>query len=215
MIDLLPQEILLEVFDYLPSKDLLSLTLTLKPFNTLISSSNNLSKRLEVHFVSEHKSLAWSGLRKYSKFYLEGSPAKFFLPVFRRIHADVVELCVTCVQMEAIVLKEILILCQNLRKLTIKNNRIAYLSDDFDAPLPSLNLDILHYRNYTDQSTKIFNLLMGCQTKELIVFGFTSSCEELRKFMNLQKKLEIFCLKDADSKSTLFDDKSITEGGFR
>lgn len=214
MIDLLPQEILLEVFDYLPSKDLLALTLTLKSFDETISSSNHLSRRLEVHFVSEHKALTWSGARKHSKFYLEGSPAKYFLPIFREIHADVIELCITCVRMEATVFKEILLLCKNLKKLTIKNNRIAFL-EDFVAPLPCLNLDTLHYRNFTDQSTKIFNLLMGCQTKELIVFGFTSSCVELRRFMNLQKKLEIFCLKDANRKTTLFDDQSITGGDFR
>lgn len=128
---------------------------------------------------------------------------------------NVLELCIICVKMEAEVLKEILIACKNLKRLTIKDNRISYADADFAAPLPRLQLDYFQYRNFIEQPTKIFNLFFECQVKKFIIYGFSASCEALRRFLAGQKILEDLSFKDVGSKSTLFDDKSIVNVNFR
>lgn len=204
MLDLLPKELIIEILNLLPSKSLIALTETCKLFNEIISENSHLTENLEVHFVPENKILIWTGYRKYSKVYLEGSVAKFYREIFIDISDNLKELQVICLSMEATILKEILINCINLKKLLIKDNKISYKNEDFEHPLPQLFLHTLHYKNFTLQSTEIFKILQNCQVREMKIVGFSSSCEALKKFIKAQTDLQSFALHDADKNSSIF-----------
>jgi len=214
MIDLLPKELIIEILNILPSQSLIALTETCKLFNEIISENSHLSENLELHFVPENKILKWTGYRKYSKVYLEGSAAKFYREIFIDISENLRELQVICLNMEAAILKEILINCVNLKKLLVKDNKISYKNEDFVEPLPNLCLNILHYRNFTLQSTEIFKILLNCQVREMKIVGFSSSCEALKKFIKAQTDMQSFALHDVDKNSSIFSNDVLNSVDF-
>lgn len=214
MLDLLPKELIIEILNLLPKQSLLALTETSKFFNEIISEHSHLTKHLELHFVPENKLLTWTGARKYTKIYLEGSVAKFYRDIFMDISENIQELQVICLSMEATILKEILINCVNLKRLLIKDNKISYKNEDFEDPLPLLCLHILHYRNFTQQSTEIFKILNNCQVRDLKIVGFSSSCEALTKFIKNQTDLQTIAIHDADKNSSIFSSEMLISVDF-
>ncbi|KAG5668494.1 hypothetical protein PVAND_016433 [Polypedilum vanderplanki] len=209
MIDLLPQEILINIFSFLTSRhDLLNLTTTCRFFNEIISSNLNLCKILEVHFVPENRIIEWTGNRKYSRAFIEGFAAKHFINIFENFGCNLREIQIICQKIEGSNLKKILINCKNLIKIVIKDNKVNFNEEDFSEPLPKLKLQTLHYRNFFSQSCKIFKLLNNCSTKELIVIGFTEYCEDLKIFIKNQENLEMLNLQDVQEKSKIFNDEN-------
>jgi hypothetical protein len=208
MIDLLPQDILIDIFALLPRQDLISLTKTCKYFNESISENSNLCKNLELHFVPENSVLEWTGRRRYTRAYIEALAARHFMTIFENFGANLREIQVICMKTEAAVLKKILMSCRNVVKLVLKDNNVRYNLDDFDEPLPRLQLQTFHYRNFFSYTSQIFKLFKRCTVKDLIVVGHTGSCDDLKDFMKTQEKLEIFSLQDIQEKSSIFCDEN-------
>lgn len=214
MLDLLPKELIIEILRLLPQRSLLALTETCTLFNDLISENSTLSEQFELFFVPENKILKWTGCRKYSKVYLEGTAANFYRPIFLDISDNLREIHIICLSMDGSVLKEIFLNCVNLKKILIKDNRISYKNEDFDEPLPQLNLHILNYRNFTLQSTEIFKILLNCQVRDLKIVGFSSSCEALKKFIKNQKDMQSIAIHDADKNSSIFSTEMLDSVDF-
>ncbi|KAL7011124.1 hypothetical protein ACKWTF_014101 [Chironomus riparius] len=215
MLDLLPKELIIEILNLLPSQSLIALTETCKLFNEIVSENSHLTENLELHFVPENKILTWTGYRKYSRVYLEGTAAKYYREIFMDISDNLKELQVICLNMEAAILKEILLNCVNLKKLLVKDNKISYKNEDFEEPLPQLSLHTLHYRNFTLQSTEIFKILKNCQVREMKIVGFSSTCETLRKFIKAQTDMQSFALHDADKNSSIFSNDVLSSVDFK
>jgi len=215
MIDLLPKELIIEIFNLLPQRSLIALTETCKLFNEIISTNSILSEKLELHFVPENKILTWTGCRKYSKVYLEGYVAGFYLEILRSSCEFLKEIQIVCMSMKGQVLKEILLNCVNLKRILIKDNRIRYKDEDFEEPLPHLKLQILHYRNLIQQPTTIFRVLRNCQVRDLKIVGFSLSCEDLTQFIKNQTDMQSLAIHDTKKTSSIFATEMLNSVDFR
>jgi len=185
----LPEELLEEIFEYLPGWTLIQLTKCSKFLNNFISSNSILLKKIEVLLTENKKKNNWIGSRKYSKVKLSECELNYFYYIFVDIGESIKELTVQDCQINAKFFKKILTKCENLKILNIfsQDEQIDFKLVDFLEPLPKLKLKRLTLTSVNG----IFNLLMKCKISDLeIHLTKVESIFGYKEFIEMQKKLK-------------------------
>lgn len=143
----LPDEILLEIFNYLPIDDLLSLILTCKKFHSIIFSSTHLSEKFQLQLTLQNYNREWIGSRKYVDVFIDAISARHFLYILSKIGKDVKMLCFNCHETDLAVVKQVLLMCPNVKKLWLYNIELpeVFYPDELNDPRPSYELEFFYY----------------------------------------------------------------------
>ena len=104
----LPEDVLVEIFEYLPGWSLIELTKCSKFLNNLIGSNKYLLKKIEVLLTENKKKNCWIGSRKYSKVKLSKCQLSTFYSIFVDIGESIKELTLNDCQVNANYFKQIL-----------------------------------------------------------------------------------------------------------
>ena len=144
----LPDEVLLEIFGFINTPSLLSLTQTCKKFNSLISNSTQLLQKFELHFKIENFDREWICTRKYSSAFIDKNAARHFLYIIAKIGGDFKSLTFNCDETDVMVAKNVLLMCPNLKKLWVYNfeKDDDFFPDELGDPRPTFDLDVLYFQ---------------------------------------------------------------------
>jgi hypothetical protein len=147
-INILPDEILLEIFDMLPSDDLLSLTSTCHKFNSLILSSTQLSEKFQLQLTRANYNREWIGKRKYVDVFIDALSARHFLYILAKIGEDVKSLCFNAHETDPAIVKQVFLMCPNVKKLWLYNFEIPedFYPDELGEPRPKYELEFFYYQ---------------------------------------------------------------------
>ncbi|KAG5668366.1 hypothetical protein PVAND_016307 [Polypedilum vanderplanki] len=213
----LPEDVLIEIFNYLSSKDVLASTLVCKRFNDIISNSITLLNKFEVNFNRKKINNEWIGSRNYQKIKIEPQAFLHFLPIVKTIINDVTTLSLATIfsnqpgkwPPDENDIKELLLMTKNLKNLKVKFSRVK-IKQNKDKIKLKLNLDSLKIIG-GDEFLLLFH---DCQVKK---FSFTTFnynvSNELKKFLLNQENLEYF---DMSSVSCgLFQDNFLLTAKFQ
>ncbi|KAL7013812.1 hypothetical protein ACKWTF_015598 [Chironomus riparius] len=213
--DILPQELLLEIFTYLPAEDLLSLTLTCHKFNEIISNNSKLLENFEIQFISDYANNEWIGSRKYTRFFIDGFSGIYFLYILKDIGHDIDTLVINCSEFAVAYVKQMLLMCENLKNLTIYNATDDSDPQDYGYPFVKYDLDYFYFRGDID----VFKLFVECTAKELDVRrdydDESKDVSGLKTFLKTQKGLTDLKMENFDKTSSLFDDDSLVSLQFK
>ncbi|XP_070501434.1 uncharacterized protein [Chironomus tepperi] len=213
--DILPKELLIEIFTYLPAEDLLSLSLTCHTFNELISNNSKLLENFEVQFIFDYVNNEWIGSRKYTRLFIDGSSGIYFLYILKDIGPDIVNLVINCSDFAVAYVKQILLMCENVKNLTIYNATNDSDPQDYGYPFLKYNLDYFYFRGDID----VFKLFVDCTAKELDVRrdydDESKDVSGLKQFLKAQKDLSDLKMENFDKTSSLFGDDSLNLVNFR
>lgn len=212
--DILPKELLLEIFTYLPAEDLLSLTLTCHKFNEIISNNSKLLENFEIQFISDYANNEWIGSRKYTRLFIDGSWGIYFLYILKDIGPDIIDLVINCSDFAVAYVKQILLMCENLKNLTFYNATDDSDPQDYGYPFVKYDLDYFYFRG----DIGVFKLFIECTAKELDVRrdydDESKDVSGLKTFLKAQKNLSDLKMENFDKTSSLFDDDSLTALNF-
>lgn len=153
----LPDEVLLEIFEFIKRPDLLSLTQTCEKFNSLISTSTQLLSKFELHFTIDNFDREWLCTRKYSSAFIDKMAARHFLYIIAKIGGDFKSLVFNCDKTDVMVVKNVLLMCPNLKKLWVYNfeKDEDFYPDELGDPRPVFELDLFHFQG--EVSLKVFD----------------------------------------------------------
>ncbi|KAL7014738.1 hypothetical protein ACKWTF_016099 [Chironomus riparius] len=185
----LPEELLIEIFEYLPAWSLIQLTKCSKFLNTFVSSNNNLLSKIEVLLTENKNNKNWIGSRKYSKIKFSRCDLNQFNFIFIDIGESIKEMTLQDCQINANYFKKLLTKCENLRILDLVNQDepIDFKLVDFLDPLPKLKLKKLSLTAVNG----IFNILIKCRISDLEVhLKHKDSIFGYKEFIEMQKKLK-------------------------
>jgi hypothetical protein len=208
-----PEELLINIFSYLKSADILALSLTCKRFSEVINCSHQLISLLNVYFSKATAQLEWIGSREYSNvMIIEGGVDKL-LDIQEIFGHSVKKLSISIKDLKLLELIEILNCCPNLKELEITEKS----PDDEDystEQLPCLNFEKLKIHG----GLKSLKILKNCQTKELQVCwkprAYPSECK-LSEFFVTQKNLKTLKLEHFSEYSFEFPQNLIEKVQFR
>lgn len=188
----LPEEILVKIFKILQSKDILSLTLTCKTLNSIISDSRKLLERFVLKISDaklEEKKL--STLRKYSKYSFEGKiSADQLKDHFEFNGENICEITFSQFSIDVCFFKKILLKCLNVKKIKLIDAN--FINDNvmeiYQEPLPRLTLSELEFFS----NFEVLRLFSKCVINTVIVgTKYSSNFEILNEFTNI-KSLRIY-----------------------
>lgn len=142
----LPDEILLEIFDFLPPQMLCALTSTCQKFHSLILNSTQLSEKFQLQLTLANYNREWIGGRKYVDVFIDAVSARHFLYILARLGSDVKWLCFNCFETDPVVVKQVLLMCPNVKKLWLYNFEIpeVFYPDELGDPRPKYELEFLY-----------------------------------------------------------------------
>lgn len=210
----LPEELLVEIFEYLPASSLVQLTKCSNFFNNFVSSSKILLNKIEVLLTENKKKNEWIGSRKYSKVRLSKCELNSFYFVFISIGESIKELTLQDCQINANYFKKILMKCENLKILNLveQNQPLDFKLVDFLDPLPKLKLNKLALTSVNG----IFNLLMKCKISDLEIYLRKSeSIFGYKEFIEMQKKLKSLSIINYTENIQFFETDYLSVVGFR
>lgn len=210
----LPKELLIEIFDYLPSKDILTTMLVSKSFNNIISDSVSLRKKFRLNLHARRiASKEWIGSRQYSRVIMRDSSKKS-LDIMKNIAKNITELRLMFGRMYMKSLKKIFLRAKNLKDVSIVKMDFIDSEDDFKGELPILSLNSLNYNG----NKNLFRLLRDCSIKKLSVYSVYNTPDEIfyfKTFLKSQNSLEILEFTSFDQEWMLFDDEHLSEVNFK
>jgi len=213
--DFLPKELLLEIFTYLPAEDLLSLSLTCHKFNEIINNNSKLLENFEVQFISDYANNEWIGSRKYKKLFIDGSSGIYFLYILKDIGHEIIDLVINGHEFAVAYVKQILLMCENVKNLTVYNATNDSDPQDYGYPFIKYDLDYFYFRGDID----VFKLFVECTAKELDVRrdydDESKDVSGLKTFLKNQKDLNDLKIENFDKTSSLFEDESLTSLNFK
>ncbi|CAG9811396.1 unnamed protein product [Chironomus riparius] len=187
-----PEELLINIFSYLKSKDIITISQTCKRFSDVINCSKHIISLLTANFSKATAKSEWIGSREYSNVMIAEGGIEKFLDIQEMFGHFIKKLSIFVRDLKLLELIEILKLCPNLKELEITEKS----PDDVDFStdqLPSLNLNKIKIHG----GLKSLKVLENCQTKELEVCWrprvYPSVCK-LADFLVTQKSLKILKL---------------------
>lgn len=155
----LPENIIINIFTYLSSVDLNSLAIVCKHLNEIITTSSRVTKAFKLFFLPENASREWINTRKISKVYIDGSVASSFIYILADISPQIQELEIDCCEIELMLIKQIVLICENLKSLAlVEVENTLYESTVIRKPLPRLNLKYLYFEGAID----VFAMFQNC-----------------------------------------------------
>lgn len=209
----LPQEILAEIFIFLPPKDLCVATLVCKHFNDVIESTPNVLNKFRLNLNSRKmENHAWIGSRRYSRALLK-DPSKNSLKILKNVAENLTELRIILGRVHLSSLRKILVAATKLKDFSlVKVNLID--QEGVDGPLPSLKLNSLS----TNGDKRLFKILTNSSVRKMSLYSVNLTEDEkncLKNFLKSQKNLEILKFSTFDEEIKLFDDEMLTNVDFR
>lgn len=212
--DTLLDELLLEIFLHLPVPDLLSASLVCQKFNLIISSSLKLVENFEIQFTSKNVNNEWIGSRNYTSCFIEGESCINYFYILKSIGPKISNLVVNCCDMQLEVLKQVLLMCENVKNLTVYNVAADGADEVYGPPNIKLDLDYFHFTGITDG----FKLFTSSSTKILDARRY--DCHEyvevtgVKEFLKNQANLVELKLENFYEDSSLFKDDFLTSVNF-
>lgn len=212
--DLLPGEMLLEIFQYLSPADLLPLTVLSRTFNEVISGSK-LVHKLELNFRKLNSDEATLGLRRYSQLVIGFFNVRAHHAILQDIGADIVSLTFKNCKLKLDVLRKVLNATPNVTKLTFDKLKLSDVPNEMKQPLPSLSDLVV---SSIESDPRLFRVLNKCTAIELKlkhsssdgIFYFT----DFNQFLKHQKQLKSFVV-EGMYKTSLFTDDSLNKVCFQ
>lgn len=209
-----PDEILIEIFNFFEFPEILNLTLVCRKFNNLISNNKKLMKKLSIIISKQRDDCnEWNGTRKYSDLIIN-KIHKEIPKIIEAIRNDLKYLRISNVTIDAKELKKILLNCPTLSKLGLANIKLNNDDEYFDEPMPRLVFDSLS----CGYNCKVLKMLMYCQTKSYVSCRTNSDSGEielLRSFLKLQTMLEKIHFVRFTHDAKIFNDETLNEVKFR
>lgn len=217
-----PSEILLEIFDYLKTPDLISLTLTCHTFNSVINNTK-LSDKFTLNFNENFQSRVWIGSRRYSKLKMEDEKGSFV--ILNSIGKDIKSITIDVRSIDLKTIARILNLCPALTFIKFEDVKThSFLDSVGNKELPNHeNLEV-----WIENTTpNIFELFKFMKIRKLTIVGPTresdfDSCYStgdcriaFGRFMSSQTILEDLTLIDFKPPATLFGDNKTDTVPFR
>jgi len=198
----LPEELLIQIFSYLPLSSILSLSLTCKRFSEIINSCHELLSFLTVKFSKDTANYVWIGSRNYiNASIFEGGTEKY-LEVQGFLADSLTKLSVFDKNLKLSELLDILKFCNILRELEIEEN-----SDNDSAftkeQLPTYKLEKLKVKGGLNS----LRILTNFQTKQLHVYWSSKVNQQSQALAELlvnQKNLEALTFENFSEFSFLF-----------
>lgn len=180
----LPSKLLLKIFTSCSSSDLLSLSLTCRKFNSLISNSIQLLEKFQLHFDESHKDQKWIGLRFYFNLTLDGDLASHYQATIENIADTITSLELNiCLGANLEDMLAVLNALKNLKVLKIFMLDIFDLLYDQKAmeflETPEYELNLLEF--YGDP--KFLQIFSQCEVKVLKLWSVGDE-----KFSRMEKK---------------------------
>lgn len=193
----LTEEILIEIFNYLPENDLISLTRTCKAFNEIISNTSKIVQRFCVKFNPLNKNSEWIRRRKYKKIKFSHCDNNLFLRFQVMIDANgscIKEIEIEECSIEDSSLKLLLFTCPNVKSLTlIKVNHLTNSNVSYEG---NLDLNLIKLK-FNETSLEFLEILQNCtQLKEisLAYYAETEIQNALNGFLITQNDLKVLRL---------------------
>lgn len=170
----LNDDILIEIFTYLPSEDLLSSTLVCKKFNHLISNSRILLNTFSIKFTESKKKKLWIGSRKYSRIEIKNIQNAQFMKIeeiiMKSIGESITDLTINCSSNYIEFLWRILLISVNLKNLDLIVNLKDADVNIPQNPAPKLRLNILRlgFVGIFNKLPIFEKLFSDCEVKEFV-----------------------------------------------
>lgn len=211
----LPQEVLINIFSFLPSSDLLSLSETCRSFTNAINSSSLLMKKFKISIFDSKKDLEWNPMRKYSKLCIDSQHFEDFMKIFECIGGDLKSLEIKYSLVDLNVLREILVMCGNVKELLVHAIRLTNNEQDSIEPLPRLKLDKFTFLNLEKSSISILKIFECSKICHLNMLGTFAMPQIFKSFLMIQNELESFELFNQFDEFQIFDDNTFRDANIK
>lgn len=208
--DLLPKEMLLEIFKYLPAHDLLSLTEVCSTFYHLIGSTERLLDKIPITLLFSQSKidsmrtlypdismLIINGLkfgnRRYSKVIVSEIKKDVAVKICEILNISVKELTFKRGSYDIETVRKILCACPNINMIKFCRKSVRSEDGVLEGELPQLEIENLYLENIGSQ---VFRVLQKSTVKNLECTIGRRICqhefipEELGHFLTLQKDLK-------------------------
>lgn len=222
MVDKIPKEILIEIFDKLPTSDLITLTLVCNSFNVLINNSK-LSEKFILNLDPESENRKpWVGSRKYTKTCITTSAG--ILSTLNYVAADIKKISFKLLSIDLKSVAEILILCPKLKEIEFEDVKTDTWLNLGNCDLPQHDNIELWISNTSPDTMDIFKhvkivKLTIIGPKGLNNFGMCWNDNDCRigfaAFLKSQTKLVDFTLKNFKQSTNIFTDNKLDNVPFR
>lgn len=213
--DILPKELLHVLFTYLRPSDLFSLSLTCKTFNEIISNSTKLLEDFELQFNCRNANNEWIGSRKYIRCFIDGPVGVNYFYILKKIGNDLEDLVINCDDMRVDILKQILLMAENVKNLTVYNASDISEPEDYGYPFVKYNLKHFYFQG----DINVFKLFIECDSECLDVRRTDDDdyrdVSGLKTFLKNQKHLINLKMEAFNSRCSLFSDEMLTSVDFK
>ncbi|CAG9812072.1 unnamed protein product [Chironomus riparius] len=214
-LSIFPQEILIHIFSYLPSSDLISLSETCASFHCAINSCNALMRKFKIFIFDHKKSFEWTPTRKYIKISIDSQSFEDYLKIFEYVGSDLEVLEIRYSSFDLKVLREILLMCENVKEIYIQAISLTvYLSDPIE-PMPSLTLKKFFFLNLEPESIDVLKIFHNSSIADVEMIGNFKRPQILKTFLSSQTDLKKFHLHNKLDVLLLFDDNSLSNPSFK
>lgn len=209
--DLLPKEMLFEIFQYLSGSDLISLTSVSKNFNGTVSSYPELSRKIILIFRKLNSDMNSFGSRQYSQLKIGFFKTNFHYSVLVEVGANLVQLTLKNFKFKLDTVRRILLLTPKVSQLSFDRVTLSDVPNNLKQPMPRLeNLAI----SSTESDPRLFRVIKFCIMKELRLHqktkdGFADFSDVIR-LLNSQTSMKNLFL-DGFCKTNLFADDLLDE----
>lgn len=220
--DLLPEELLIEIFNYLSSSDLLHLTTLNSYFNEVISSSPQILKKFSLYFRKSEE--VWIGSRAYSNLIIENYSVIQHEKILQDVGGNIRSLKIKRWNWSLDIdrLLEIFRLCPNLKLLKFEKIQFNFMLKLNEENLPkydNLELELL------ETDSRILPIFKNCTARtfsfDYVPSGGRFTIPEVIDFIKRQESLEELTLSgfvafiDAGMGKIIFNDVTLSSVKFR
>lgn len=201
---------LIKIFNFLPPEDISSLLLTCKSFDAIISKNSKLLKSFTLYLTKDRSGKKFRATRIYKGVKIYDTHG--FLHIFDQIGEHIERLEVDCEDVNVSSLRKILLMCPELKEVTVRNFKQIQRFEDLDeVQPPKLNLQVL--RHFSCHS--ILDLFEHSQVQKFEVFGYPKVAEDLEIFLQTQTQLLSLKLAHFYNDSTLFMSNALNSVKFK
>jgi hypothetical protein len=161
--DFLPNEILLEIFNFLPASDLISLKKVCSKFHQLVCNSEKLLDKIPLVLDSRH-SCDHKHYQKYSRIIVADLDGKIVVEILQKLSQSVKQLTFKRGFYGLKHIQQILVACPNVRRIKFTRGSLRGEVELSESELPRLKLSLLQLENVGSQ---ILSILRKSEVREL------------------------------------------------
>jgi hypothetical protein len=187
----LPNELLLDIFEYLPGVDLVSLSGVCRNFNEIISNTE-LSKKLTLHFRKLNENVdEVVNCRRYENLKIGFYKPSLHPLILKEIGSNLNSIEFAYCNLKLDIVRRILGACPNVKRLKFFKAHLSDVPNSLRLPLPVLiNVDL----TFTYSDPRIFKILNNCVVRKLYLDHkykmATENVDDFMEFLSRQDHLE-------------------------